>query len=1335
MYSTHRIVPATLLAAVVAALVGSCHRPRGGEPLTWEAAAGEARGLPSVDPGLSDRPLYTFDESEIDRYVCALHAAEPDPIRRVVTLGRKNIGQPYEIYLLGEFPFELHDPDPIYCLSRSDCLTFCEHTYAMALASDWWSFLRTLQRIRYRDGVIGMLTRNHHTIADWNRNNAFLFDDLTARLGHGEAWAPFAQVCRRARFFARFGIGQDIPDEPITDAYVPTGNVSSILAELRDGDFVNVIRGNAESQWAGHTGMIAIGDDGAVNLLHSARPAVREQPLLDYLRSDRRCVGIKILRLRPDAEDIMRRTLQSSAQATDVGESSLASALHRRREAAPATARPPAFGWRRAMRLQSYRLDHDTAAEPELQAMLDEIDGRLGAQFGIPDDERAIGVLDLTDLRLATVRPDEMFYAASVPKVCILLAYFETHPEAAAGLPADVRRELGRMIKVSDNQLAAKYGRLVGMDKVQRIIQSKRYRFYDPQRSGGLWYGKHCSEGRPRVGDPLHDHSHGATVRQCLRFYLMLEQGRLVSPAACTRMKEIFASPELELSDSKFARGLQERDLTLIRKSGTWKDWHLDTARVEHGDRVYLLAGITHHPNGAEYLAAAAAAIDDYLCGPPTPKPFSHQLLFHETAEDFGRGTARPGEICVGAGGVILRCACSSSESDEPAVAVYESPVVDTDTRFNEVVISWNVDAPPNVGFCVEARVGRRYDGSWSPYLYFADWGDVLPPGERSTQCDDGWIDVDYFASEQRFDRVQYRLRAVCRTLRDGGACGATLRIARIAVCLSDTTGRVTSVPAPARSTRPKAAKWQRRLPVPFRSQRAEHAELAGRICSPTSVSMMLEHRGVTRPTEEVARRIYDAGHDIYGNWPRAVQTAYSYGVPGYLTRFSDWTGVERMIANDQPLIISIRVEEGELTGAPYTSTDGHLLVLAGFDAEGNVEVNDPAAQAPEEGQVTYSRRDLETVWMRGKGGTAYVLLPLPGAEPPPMRAEGPAEEPLVDFALIDPRIVIDLRYATADNFTGRRLYPVARCLLRESVARRLRRVQDRLVRQGRGLKVYDAYRPLSVQRKMWETMPDPDYVADPAKGSRHNRGAAVDVTLIDAEGRELEMPTGYDDFTPAAHRDYRGGTDVSRRNRDLLISAMEAEGFTGLRTEWWHFDAPGWQQYPLLNVPLDGAPESSLIHRQKRWINEDSDSARHHGDEGVGNVAKNGERRLVRIDVGDQLAVERVEHGHGLGFVDLDPLADHAFVGIVGTVGLERPALEAVHQHITVRDAQVNHRQDLDQLDEQLDLAGGSRDAVQEKNVVVRAIRALRGQPFYVPLPDPHGQLVGHQQAFGRIG
>ncbi len=136
---------------------------------------------------------------------------------------------------------------------------------------------------------------------------------------------------------------------------------------------------------------------------------------------------------------------------------------------------------------------------------------------------------------------------------------------------------------------------------------------------------------------------------------------------------------------------------------------------------------------------------------------------------------------------------------------------------------------------------------------------------------------------------------------------------------------------------------------------------------------MVLGYRGVDRPTMEVAARAFDPAHDIYGNWPRNVQAAWTYGVPGHLGRYAAWEEVEREIARGRPLIISIRAAAGELRGAPYPSTDGHLLVLVGFTPDSDVIVNDPASPDLEAVRRVYRRAEVEAVWLR-KGGTAYVL-------------------------------------------------------------------------------------------------------------------------------------------------------------------------------------------------------------------------------------------------------------------------------------------------------------------------------------------------------------------------
>jgi zinc D-Ala-D-Ala dipeptidase len=174
----------------------------------------------------------------------------------------------------------------------------------------------------------------------------------------------------------------------------------------------------------------------------------------------------------------------------------------------------------------------------------------------------------------------------------------------------------------------------------------------------------------------------------------------------------------------------------------------------------------------------------------------------------------------------------------------------------------------------------------------------------------------------------------------------------------------------------------------------------------------------------------------------------------------------------------------------------------------------------------------------------------------------------LVDIQQLSPKIKLDLRYKTKENFLGKAVYPpTASCLLRPEVAKQLAAVQKSLEAQKLGLKVFDCYRPLSVQHKMWKIMPDDRYVANPKVGSRHNRGAAVDLTLIDLSGKELEMPTKFDDFSKKAHANYAGASKTAIRNRKLLKSVMEKQGFSGIATEWWHFDGRNSKQYELLDI------------------------------------------------------------------------------------------------------------------------------------------------------------------------
>lgn len=175
------------------------------------------------------------------------------------------------------------------------------------------------------------------------------------------------------------------------------------------------------------------------------------------------------------------------------------------------------------------------------------------------------------------------------------------------------------------------------------------------------------------------------------------------------------------------------------------------------------------------------------------------------------------------------------------------------------------------------------------------------------------------------------------------------------------------------------------------------------------------------------------------------------------------------------------------------------------------------------------------------------------------------------DVTILAPGIKVDLRYATANNFTKHVIYPkTAHCYLRLKVAERLAAVQKSLEQKELGLKVYDCYRPRPVQAKLWALVPDERYVANPKNGSRHNRGAAVDLTLVDKNGVELAMPTPYDDFTSRAHRSYQDLPAEALKNRAILEAAMVAQGFLPLPTEWWHFDDPDSKQYPMSEIGFD---------------------------------------------------------------------------------------------------------------------------------------------------------------------
>lgn len=278
----------------------------------------------------ADKPLYQFTEAEVGPYLDHLQATEPDLRKRVVALARKNLGQPYELYLLGEMPFETYDPQPIYSLTKSDCLVFAEHTLAMALSRDWSGFMLLLQRIRYRDGHLGVATRNHFTETDWNPSNRWLARDITGEIPGGRP-VKFSERIDRSKFLlGRYHLKTSIPVEDHTDNFLPYAQIALAAPSLRDGDLINVVRGIVKpgvpvndifggSAWIGHIGLVAHGADGSLHIIHSSDPQVREETIESFIARETahnaerdaagkpRLLGFKFLQLEADPLANLRR--------------------------------------------------------------------------------------------------------------------------------------------------------------------------------------------------------------------------------------------------------------------------------------------------------------------------------------------------------------------------------------------------------------------------------------------------------------------------------------------------------------------------------------------------------------------------------------------------------------------------------------------------------------------------------------------------------------------------------------------------------------------------------------------------------------------------------------------------------------------------------------------------------------------------------------------------------------------------------------------------------------------------------------------------------------------
>jgi hypothetical protein len=307
---------------------------------------------------------------------------------------------------------------------------------------------------------------------------------------------------------------------------------------------------------------------------------------------------------------------------------------------------------------------------------------------------------------------------------------------------------------------------------------------------------------------------------------------------------------------------------------------------------------------------------------------------------------------------------------------VYTSRPVKAPFEFHELIPSWNIRLDEKTqGYAVHLRVSR--DGEeWSPWMYFGAAGVLANVSDEKRKHKDpvwGDVDIDYYQTTSPVRLVQYRVALESHAKHPpSGETGMGIQC--FFLCYSN-TGQDEAL---WNKRKPKALSgtdWQTTLTFPYRNQHWVPVEkLRGQICCPTCISMVLEGFGVNKPTLEVAWDAYDPERRIFGVWPRASQAAYANGMTAWVQRFRNDDQVKEMIAKGIPVMASIRAKRGELTGAGYQSTRGHLILIRGFTPDGNYIINDPNSQGAEGAEIVYKREDVGKIWF-DKGGVGIVIF------------------------------------------------------------------------------------------------------------------------------------------------------------------------------------------------------------------------------------------------------------------------------------------------------------------------------------------------------------------------
>lgn len=348
------------------------------------------------------------------------------------------------------------------------------------------------------------------------------------------------------------------------------------------------------------------------------------------------------------------------------------------------------------------------------------------------------------------------------------------------------------------------------------------------------------------------------------------------------------------------------------------------------------------------------------------------RVVFTDTASAFAAGAMNRVKLLKDDPARIVLPEGRRGTQDFPRDGTWTSPQVVTDFPITEMVPSWNASTPDDTGIFFSVRTRDQKSAKWSPWLRIGSWGRVTDKARRD-EFEFGRIDVDTLFLDRPADA--YQLRATLQSFSLDYAITPALR--RLTVCYS---GPITDQSIAAKNVTVDPGppeRWAKDLNVPYIPQGDNDASMTDMTCSPTSVSMVLQHQGVDRPTMENCLAIWDDHNALFGNWSNATQRAAELGMDAWLQRFRNWDQVKEMIAQGQPIVASIEFEPNSFPDSPVfkpeEGTDGHLIVIRGFKPDGTVIVNDPANRSKGNGAL-YPAKGLAHAWFGNKGGLGYVI-------------------------------------------------------------------------------------------------------------------------------------------------------------------------------------------------------------------------------------------------------------------------------------------------------------------------------------------------------------------------